>query len=366
MNSNRTTQYLRALVLVLLPTAALGDSHAQRYQIQEIGVVNGRTQSWTLNARCLNDRGEVVGWSNDGGAYDFADDDAFLWSRRSGLVPLAGLPGAATTSASAINNRGQIIGMSGDLFPNVLPVVWDRQGVSALSLPSGYSGGWGIAINDQGQAGGTLFTPEGTTRAVVWHHGQPRLLPKLSDDSDGDAVFSIHERGYIVGQSAAKPVMWLRNQTIGLGTAGGTWGLAISVNSRGDTVGLAATPNDATVHGLLWRNGKIIDLTPDSTFGFANGINDRGQIVGGVGDANLEGRAALWENGTTTLLNSVLPPNSGWNLIEADSINEAGQIAGFGTLNGELRVFLLTPNRGQDRGDHPDRNPGNADGRDGR
>lgn len=364
MRINRAVNVSSTLALLLLPSMALGGTSVQRYQIENAGVVAGRSQSWTLNARCLNDRGDVVGWSNDGGAYDFENDDAFFWSKRSGLVSLEPLPGAVMSAAFAINNKRQAIGISGEPSPASLPVVWDHHGVSALPLPAGFSGGWGIAINDQGQAGGMLFTPDGLTRAVLWECGEPRLLPKVSEESDGDAVFSIHSRGYIVGQSAAKPAMWRRNQVISLGTAGGTWGLAMSVNSRGDAVGLAATPDDVSIHGLLWSKGKVIDLTPDSTFGFANSINDRGQIVGGIGDANFEGRAALWDDGRVILLNDVLPPNSGWNLIEADCINESGQIAGFGTLNGELRVFLLTPVRDRNHDHHPDRNPGNDDRRD--
>lgn len=364
MKSKTSLKPLAALALTLLPSIVLGDSRDHAYQVENIGTVEGRAQSWTLNAACLNERGDIVGWSNDGGAYDFTNDDAFFWNRRTGLTPLQGLPGAVTSAAFAINNRGQAIGISGEPTPSSLPVIWDHRGVSALRLPEGFSGGWGIAINDQGRAGGMLFTPEGLTRAVVWDRGEPRLLPKLPDERDGDAVFSIHSRGYIVGQSAAKPAMWYRNQVTPLGTMGGTWGLAMSVNSRGDSVGFAATTDDASIHGVLWSRGQAIDLTPDSTFGFANSINERGQIVGGIGDANFEGQAALWEDGRAILLNSVIPPNSGWNLIEADCINQKGQIAGFGTFNGELRVFLLTPIRDRDREDRPGRRSGEDHDRD--
>lgn len=364
MKTKTSLKPFAGLVLALLPSIVLGGSNVQRYQIHNVGAVPGRAQSWTINAGCLNDRGDIVGWSNDGGAYDFTNDDAFFWSQRSGLVPLQGLPGAVTSAAFAINNRGQAVGISGEPSPDSLPVVWDHRGVSALPLPEGFSGGWGIAINDQGRAGGMLFTPEGLTRAVVWDRGEPRLLPKFPDERDGDAVFSIHSRGYIVGQSAAKPAMWYRNQVTPLGTMGGTWGLAMSVNSRGDSVGLAATPEDASIHGVLWSQGKAIDLTPDSTFGFANSINERGQIVGGIGDVNFEGQAALWENGQAILLNAVIPANSGWNLIEADCINQKGQIAGFGTLHGEIRAFLLTPIRNQECDDRPGRRSGEDHDRD--
>ena len=42
-------------------------------------------------------------------------------------------------------------------------------------------------------------------------------------------------------------------------------------------------------------------------------------------------------------LNTLLPADSGWVLLSANAINDAGQIVGEGTLDGEPRAFLLTP-----------------------
>jgi hypothetical protein len=44
-------------------------------------------------------------------------------------------------------------------------------------------------------------------------------------------------------------------------------------------------------------------------------------------------------------LNALIPADSGWYLVFAGGINERGQIAGTGILNGEVRGFLLTPTR---------------------
>jgi hypothetical protein len=45
-------------------------------------------------------------------------------------------------------------------------------------------------------------------------------------------------------------------------------------------------------------------------------------------------------------LNTLIPANSGWYLQFTASINNAGEIAGQGTINGEVHAFLLTPNHG--------------------
>jgi hypothetical protein len=41
-------------------------------------------------------------------------------------------------------------------------------------------------------------------------------------------------------------------------------------------------------------------------------------------------------------LNDLIPPDSGWNLMEAHDINDAGEIVGFGFHEGTFRPFALT------------------------
>jgi hypothetical protein len=38
----------------------------------------------------------------------------------------------------------------------------------------------------------------------------------------------------------------------------------------------------------------------------------------------------------------LIAPNSGWTLESADAINDAGQITGYGFINGQTHAFLLT------------------------
>jgi len=42
-------------------------------------------------------------------------------------------------------------------------------------------------------------------------------------------------------------------------------------------------------------------------------------------------------------LNNMIPAGTGWVLQAGAAINDAGQIAGSGTLNGKSHAFLLTP-----------------------
>src|SRR5205807_369068 len=56
-----------------------------------------------------------------------------------------------------------------------------------------------------------------------------------------------------------------------------------------------------------------------------------------------EGHALLWQNNAMTDLNDIIPSNSGWTLLDALAINDAGQIVGYGIHDGIRTGFLLTP-----------------------
>jgi hypothetical protein len=60
-------------------------------------------------------------------------------------------------------------------------------------------------------------------------------------------------------------------------------------------------------------------------YSVGNGINAIGQVSG--------------ESGTSTLIDS----RSGWELLDASAINDAGQITGQGLIGGEYHAYLLTP-----------------------
>ncbi|GAA4355606.1 DUF3466 family protein [Kangiella marina] len=78
----------------------------------------------------------------------------------------------------------------------------------------------------------------------------------------------------------------------------------------------------------------------------ANDINDNGQIVGRalVSTPTLgEFGAFIYEGEQMKDLNTLIACDSGWKLTEAVSINNSGQILGFGAKDGEVRAFRLDP-----------------------
>jgi probable HAF family extracellular repeat protein len=75
------------------------------------------------------------------------------------------------------------------------------------------------------------------------------------------------------------------------------------------------------------------------------GINNAGQVVGSYSNSvTIVSHAYLYSAGQFTDLNSLIPPGSGWVLNSSAAINDAGQIVGDGTYNGQIsQAYLLTP-----------------------
>jgi probable HAF family extracellular repeat protein len=182
--------------------------------------------------------------------------------------------------------------------------------LSYTPIDVGVLGGTGnstvYAVNDLHQAVGSSPTAAGSTHAVLWDSG------KLSD----------------------------------LGTLGGQDSIAQDINNAGQVTGWARTV-DGAWHAFRWQNGAMTDL------GFAasssvdpvvlrNTINNAGVVVGRIGLAG----SFVWQNGVRTDFATLLPANSGWTNVFAWDLNDAGQIVGDGTFNGQSRAFLYRDSDG--------------------
>jgi probable HAF family extracellular repeat protein len=158
-------------------------------------------------------------------------------------------------------------------------------------------------------------------------------------------VFGINNVGQVIGFAAGVgSIVWNSGVPTVLATSGGYNSRPLSINDSGQIVGWISTP---TEHPTLWNgSGTPIDLgiLPGGTYGEAHGINNAGVIVGFTGEGTQLPSATVWNNGAIIDLNTELAASgTGWHLIEADAINNVGQIAGEGWFNGQFLDFLLTP-----------------------
>jgi probable HAF family extracellular repeat protein len=120
-----------------------------------------------------------------------------------------------------------------------------------------------------------------------------------------------------------------------LGTLGGTAGVGLGINGFGHVVGYSnLVPGGASV-ATLWRDGAVVNMTPDLAAGqgsSARAINDSGQAVGQISYED----GFLWENGVRTSLGDL---GGGFGSTPQD-INNAGQIVGSSYTGVTSHAFL--------------------------
>jgi probable HAF family extracellular repeat protein len=147
-------------------------------------------------------------------------------------------------------------------------------------------------------------------------------------------------------------VLWQRDTVTDLGSLGGVVSNAANgINNRGQVVGQSNLPGDAVTHAFFWQKGVMTDLgtLPGDSSSIAFDINDKGQVVGISCDVNFNCRAFLWQNGMMTGLNTLIPPNSPLFLTFGAGINNRGEITGSacvlsnGACTSEVPAFLAVP-----------------------
>jgi len=194
---------------------------------------------------------------------------------------------------------------------------------------------WGI--NENGDVVGWSMGPAGTRAFLYTTTGGMVALPALPNRPRSVAR-DINDAGVIVGSANAggtdlgHAVRWSGGSVQDLGTLDtGSYSEAWGVNNLGEVVGWSFTNGGSGlsgVHGFLYSDaGGLVDLTPLSDTGYAEDINDAGQVTGYKTAAGGAYHAFRWQEGTFRDL-GVLPGlaySFGW------AINESGQVAGNST-----------------------------------
>jgi probable HAF family extracellular repeat protein len=151
-------------------------------------------------------------------------------------------------------------------------------------------------------------------------------------------------------QSYAHAVIWQHGTVTDMGNVGGSYNAALFINSKGEVVGQANTPGNASLTSFYWREGSVmIDLgmLPGDKSSSAYFIDDQG-VVGGL-SCDLSGnncRAYIWREGVMTDLNTLVKPGSTpLHLGVAGDINSRGEIVtyAFNPSTGAFRAAVAIP-----------------------
>lgn len=306
----------------------------------------------------LDDRGRVLltfEVNSSGADVEAGIWDGSAWSK----VPS---PAGTLLFATSLNNQGWVGGREG--FWNESALVALKDAVSSASTVTD--------LNDAGQAAGCLVSPlEPAVRAMLWTGGAWRQIAQndgvlyfgkavqcsVQINTSGTAAVTLSQTG------RADTWLWNGAGLSRLASLGGRFTAAVDIDDRGNVVGSSQIASGAT-RAFLWDGSTLRDLglppgmpTLDPASGrpfdsFANGTNERGQIVGHYGRAGgTDFRAFIWASGTMHELTDLIDlsdPSSGKLVIQrALAINESGVILAVCAplAGGEPFACLLTPSR---------------------
>lgn len=369
-----TTAY-RALCVAAI-VAATQPTYAQSmYTITDIGGFSGEQMSRAFG---INNAGEVVGQfdSSSGNTH------AFLYSN--GAFSDLGTLGGPSSAAFAINNSGVIVGASQSSQSNggLVQAFAYTPGIGMTNIiPPGYQGA-ALSVNDSGVVVGSYHSGNLPAMGFAYQNGTftalPRIVPNVVNANLSTPVpAAVNASGQIAGRLVdasddrlAQPYLYSGQQYTLIGGVPDHVSSRLSgINEFGDVIGYSDDPV-AVRQSFLYANGKMTVL--GSLGGkFSGGvgvygINSQDDVVGtafgpsgsigGIGDpengldTNLlrsyvfsGTHGVIYKNGQLQDLNNLIDPNSGWELLDARSINDFGQIVGEGMVNNQIHAFILTP-----------------------
>jgi probable HAF family extracellular repeat protein len=225
--------------------------------------------------------------------------------------------GGWSSDASGLNNSNVVIGMADDADQVSRAFTWRNGIMSPLRFTATGGGSWTITsllrITDDGRIFGTGAL-QGTNHAVQLSSGV------------GD-VYDLVDLGTLPGRASSLN----------------------GFNRFGSACGEGEFYPPSQVEAFLVGNGTSTLLgNLGSPGSYAMSINDLGDVVGSSNSRSY--RAFLWREGSLYDLNSCIPTNSGWVLVDADGINNAGQIVGHSMVGSSHHAFLLDPVPGSGQG----------------
>ena len=317
------------------------------YAVTDLGTLGSDPFTYPMS---INDAGQVVGYTRTtNGPFPGpwrSGNHAFLW--QNGTMTDLGSLGGTYRSALDINNLGQVVGFSQTQDGTGRAVLWQNSTMADLGTLGGeYNSSTATEINDLGQVVGYSY-PASITKPnqipyphqiFLWQNSTMTNLGNLLGAYSSQAG-DINNAGQVIGilteTSSGVPrynFLWHNGNRTNLNI------LPNAINNKGQIVGV-----DNNEHPVLWQDGIVTDLgTLGGTYSEATSINDTGTVVGYSNTSNGSSHAFVYKNGTIFDLNTLLPANSGWELNSAIDINDNGQIIGLGQFNGQFSGFLLTP-----------------------
>jgi probable HAF family extracellular repeat protein len=272
---------------------SIGTQTHQGYATLSISVPGAASTA----AHGINHQGQIVGSYSDSSGHEYGFLDI------SGAYATIAVPGAASTSANGINDQGQIVGTFFDANGTQHGFLDSGGEITTIDVPGALDTG-ANAISDSGVVVGYDITPKASN--------DPNAVgPATNAIEDSGGHFTVVQTGVNDGFEGIRDAV------------------ATGINDNGVVVGTTALAPASEPYGWVDNNGTFTTLaTPPDTMGAeADGINNKGQIIGSGGGA------FITQDGVAHPIS--LPGQPG-------GINDAGQIVGTAGNVG----FLADPTAG--------------------
>ena len=317
---------MKALALFITVAALMrGDTI---YTVTNLGSYGGASSTGYQ----INDAGSAIGW-----AETLTGTQQAFRSTDGGPMQTLSFSSASDSFAFGINGVGVIVGTT-YVNGQAHGAVWTGSGVTDLG-----AGVYAMGINDDGAIVGS------NGHAFKLVNGVYKDLGTLPG-GDWSSAYDVNDSGAAVGYGTLasgmmRGMLWDPSGALTeLGTLGGANSYAMAINNSGEVVGHSAVASGYE-HAFLAIAGVLTDLgTLGGGSSYAYAINDSGSIVGySWSDDEETPRAFLYTGGVLLDLNSLIPADCGWQLLNAYGINNAGQIVGTGLYDGQSSAFLLDP-----------------------
>lgn len=292
----------------------------------------------------INEAGQVAGWSN-------IANKAYLYTPGVGRTLIDPAPFATSSLAYGINNAGEVVGYSqfsggGGSQPFKFSLA---DGLQPLTRPTTTSPFLpylrGVSINDHGSVAGDQWYSTAETG--------PQMNPSGVNviDVNNSNLFAGSTVNFATGYRTA--ALW--SPTTGLQSVGGIGGNTstfMALNDSGWAVGYGE--NQWFVeHAMLYDGSTLIDIGAQfgaRTFSQAYGVSESGLVVGRFtpggqyGNGPVHAFAYSSEYGAFDLNGALAAgQGDGWVLLSAQDATADGRIVGWGSLNGTISAFVLTP-----------------------
>ena len=246
----------------------------------------GGSQSWAYG---MSAGGLVTGiYSLGGNEYP-----GFIYSRGT----MTNFSGSLSVNARAINDSGQVVGQ----FNYSRAYLYSDGVFTDIGALTGVAYSEGTGINASGQVAGWAQANSGTQYAFLYSDG---TLTHLNTGYNFSGALGINAGGQVVGYANLNgnapnhAFLYTEGSMTFLGNIGGSTSEAMAINSGGMIVG-DATTSSGNEDAFLYGNGTMTDLNslidPASgwTLQSASAINDSGQIVGAMYNASGQTHAFL-------------------------------------------------------------------------